>query len=1067
MNTDNNLREQLLDISTSFLVQAPAGSGKTSILVQRYLCALSESVNAPEEIIAITFTRKAQGEMKARVLHALQMAANEKAPVEPHLNKLWHLAKKVLQRDAANGWDLLVNPTRLKIQTIDALCSGIVKQMPILSQFGSNPQTIDDASRLYLSAAEQLMQTIDSTITQDYQRGLIVLLRHLDNDRVKLGILLQHMLSKREHWLPTLIAHSGVKDLRTYLERSLILACEEAIADINALRPHVLDVSVMGVNEPQSLNEWLVIVEKLLTSDGSWRKTVGQAQGFHPPSKARNKDEKQRLKEAKDTMLAMLERLQIHDDFRHSLSLLRILPPLQYSNQQWDIIEALLVVLPALAANLTLVFRDIGQVDFTEVALSAMTALGAKEAPSELALELDYKLKHILVDEFQDTSHLQYKLLELLTMTWEPGDGRTLFLVGDPQQSIYSFRQADVGLFIKARDCGIGNIPLEFVQLTTNFRSTASVVDWVNNLFTHSFPKADNKTLGAITYTSSKPNASSNQEPPATCIAVSTDLVASQIIEIVQNTWQKTPNAEIAILVRARNHLDDILPALRLANIPYQGVDIEKLNQCAIVQDILALTKAILHLDDRIAWLAVLRAPWCGLVLKELQIISDYEGTIFQAIEDPQLIEQLSVESKPRIKKLRAIIQDAITIVGRIELAILIKNTANSLSISAYFKDEFDNLAANAFFKFLIEYQYRVEITIPGFLDTELEKLFIEQQKTNEVALQIMTIHKAKGLEFDVVIIPHLDKTTKHDDQELLLLEYRDYVQEYLLLAPIRAANEKLEPIYHYLAWCNKQRHEYERLRELYVAFTRAKQKIYCLADVSERDRVNGMLKHVWQHISHQFQPTALQVKSQQVTKNTNLRRLNITYFTNDKYESLNVSHAPLQTITWHHTWLNQAGTIMHRILCHIARVGVENLTKEYLKLLAQNFEQYLIAAGIDHNYRDKAKQLVMQAIENTLNDEFGKFILSNRHNESYAEWRLTRYIDHECQQLRLDRVFIDKDDTLWLVDYKLVTSSPSIAINQYRAQVLDYAQLLRELRPNNKLVNGLYFPLQSLWHEF
>jgi ATP-dependent exoDNAse (exonuclease V) beta subunit len=112
------------------------------------------------------------------------------------------------------------------------------------------------------------------------------------------------------------------------------------------------------------------------------------------------------------------------------------MPPERYTDYQWEVLEAILKLLPYAAAHLKLVFGERGEADFTEVAQGAVRALGSPEAPTDLLLALDYRVKHILVDEFQDTSLSQWELLSLLTSEWVPGDGRTLFLVGDPMQSI-------------------------------------------------------------------------------------------------------------------------------------------------------------------------------------------------------------------------------------------------------------------------------------------------------------------------------------------------------------------------------------------------------------------------------------------------------------------------------------------------------------------------------------------------------------------------------------------------------------------------------------------------------
>src|SRR5439155_5619839 len=131
------------------------------------------------------------------------------------------------------------------------------------------------------------------------------------------------------------------------------------------------------------------------------------------------------------------------------------------------------------------IFAERAEADFTEFAQGAVRALGTPEAPSDLLLALDYRIRHVLVDEFQDTSISQWELLERLTAGWQQGDGRTLFVVGDPMQSIYRFREAEVGLFLRARREGLGtaglpNVALEPLTLETNFRSQAGIVDWVN-----------------------------------------------------------------------------------------------------------------------------------------------------------------------------------------------------------------------------------------------------------------------------------------------------------------------------------------------------------------------------------------------------------------------------------------------------------------------------------------------------------------------------------------------------------------------------------------------------------
>src|SRR5256885_15730645 len=139
---------------------------------------------------------------------------------------------------------------------------------------------------------------------------------------------------------------------------------------------------------------------------------------------------------------------------REALWALYNMPPAEYDDRQWEALEAILALLKPAVAHLKVLFGERGQADFTEFAHGALAALGSVDDPSDLLLSLDQKISHVLVDEFQDTSLSQFELLTQLTSGWQQGDGRTLFLVGDPMQSIYRFREAEVSLFLLAKHSG-------------------------------------------------------------------------------------------------------------------------------------------------------------------------------------------------------------------------------------------------------------------------------------------------------------------------------------------------------------------------------------------------------------------------------------------------------------------------------------------------------------------------------------------------------------------------------------------------------------------------------------
>src|SRR5512144_2519652 len=121
-------RERALDVRHSFIVQAPAGAGKTELLTRRYL-ALLATVEQPESILAITFTRKAAAEMRDRIVGAVRAPD----PARPLHERTLALARAALAADEVRGWGLLAQPGRLRIQTIDALNLGLARRLPLLS----------------------------------------------------------------------------------------------------------------------------------------------------------------------------------------------------------------------------------------------------------------------------------------------------------------------------------------------------------------------------------------------------------------------------------------------------------------------------------------------------------------------------------------------------------------------------------------------------------------------------------------------------------------------------------------------------------------------------------------------------------------------------------------------------------------------------------------------------------------------------------------------------------------------------------------------------------------------
>ncbi|TJZ62600.1 UvrD-helicase domain-containing protein, partial [Chitiniphilus eburneus] len=579
--SDLAARQAALDPARSFLVQAPAGSGKTELLTDRIL-ALLPTVARPEEIVAITFTRKAAAEMHARVMQKL-LAARGPEPEQANRRQSWRLARAALERDAELGWHLLDHPGRLAIQTIDSFCASLVRRMPYLSQLGGMPATVDDARPHYALAARETLALAGNA---QFGAAVTALLAHLDVNLAKTEELLAGMLASRDQWLgllhgadrATLEANLAtvVGDELRALAAAMPLGWQHELPPLARTAAQCLEADAPGLltpllewdgplpATPDALPQWRALAALLLTATGGLRKQLNKNIGF--PAQCAHKA----------PMAEWLGRHLPDAEWIARLAEVAELPPVRYSDAQWRILEALLTTLRLAAAQLTMVFAAAGEVDFTEIALRAIDALGAADDPSELLLRLDARIRHLLIDEFQDTSQPQIELLARLTSGWgqqdaSGGDGRTLFLVGDPMQSIYRFRKAEVGLFLAARDRGIGEIAPDFLALQDNFRSQAGVVDWVNHTFIRLFPERDDGERSAIAYAASTAfNAA--LDGPAVVFhpawrsegAAPAEREEDIVLRLVRQA-RADGERSIAVLVRARGHAHAIARRLTTA----------------------------------------------------------------------------------------------------------------------------------------------------------------------------------------------------------------------------------------------------------------------------------------------------------------------------------------------------------------------------------------------------------------------------------------------------------------------------------------------------------------------
>ncbi|MCB1800650.1 MAG: UvrD-helicase domain-containing protein [Gammaproteobacteria bacterium] len=1099
--SDAAQRRRALDIDHSFIVQAPAGSGKTELLTQRYLCLLAR-VSHPEEICAITFTRKAAAEMRNRVLGALDRADGPE-PVAAHERLTWHLACAARNRDREQDWQLAHNPNRLRIQTFDSLAHSLARQLPLLSTFGAPPVTTDRPEIHYRSAARATLRQLDDEVI-----GLHIarLLQHLDNRLAQLEDLLASMLGRRDQWLGHALSPSGSEELETALrdaveERLAVLLdmtdkgwlqalCEIAAwsagnrAEPGASPWH--ERTALPLPAWDELPAWQALAELLLTKDGKRRKSWDAKLGFPAPSKERDSDRKAALQQAKDDAAALVAGMD--DATCAAWHALRILPGNTLAGDQHDVLVSLLQVLVHASAELTLVFRETGEVDFAETQMCAQRAIGSPDAPTDLALALDYRLQHLLVDEFQDTSTSQYRLLSTLTAAWQPGDGRTLFAVGDPMQSIYRFREAEVGLYLAAREHGIGQLALEPLTLEVNFRSTSGVIDWINRCFGRVFPAKVDIARGAVPYAESSPfdtttDAKAVQVHPL--LGRDDHAEARQVVTLVQDALEREPQGSVAILARARSHLHAIAAALANAGLRYQAVDVVPLAEQAVVRDLYHLTRALLHPADRLAWLVVLRAPWLGLVLEDLLLIAEgSDACIPTRLRDPAVRATLSEDGRCRVERLLAVVDPQLPARGRRPLRQWIEGIW--LRLGGLAAAGIESLAdANAFLALLDRYGEADGLADFSQLDSAIEGLYAAPDSRADGRIQLMTMHKAKGLEFDTVILPGLGRQPPAPKAELLYWLERGNRQGdiALLMAPIRAAEQSSEPISNFLRELDRDKSRLEITRLLYVAATRAKRRLHLLGHVMpDRDGNPGtptsdsLLEKLWPCVSRSFEnPTLCEAIAVPASNAEAPERLPADWQllplpSTDKtaLDQGTTPASPPIEFDWAGDSARHVGTLVHRHLERIAEQGVAQWDAQRIDGLRPNFESALRHLGVPGSELERAVDKTCRALRQTLDDETGRWILGP-HAQSSSEWALTLHGD-EAQHFVIDRTFVDEQGIRWIVDYKTGDHQDDDREEfldreqaRYREQLETYARIVRLLEPR-PIRLALYFPLFPDW---
>jgi ATP-dependent exoDNAse (exonuclease V) beta subunit len=875
---DQDLRGRALSVVESFHLEAPAGSGKTAVLLARLLALLAQ-VQEPEELLALTFTRKAAGELRTRLFKLIRQEDLPSHP-SPWDLRLQDLAQQVFRRhgDAAA---LKLSPERLPVTTFHSFCARLLRLAP-QAGIPLDFQVLEgrEADWVREEALEEMRRRLAARPADDPVRlALVRRLVRLNNDWPRLARELAGLLARRDslgEFIQLARLSRSPEAYQGLLEERFLLVLTpnlQALREEFAASPlgadwegfwrelHRAGASLaeklprrIPGSRREDLPWWQAIAEALLTQNGAPRKQLIPKYGFPPNF-------------AKTSWGDLIKELP--EPAAHRLQQCREWSPegvpLEEAAAVQDLVlilwEALTVYEELCAARRAL--------DFIALEQAALKLLDV-ENPSDLLLSLDCRIKHLLVDEFQDTSDGQMELLCRLLAEWAPGDGRTLAVVGDPKQSIYGWRQAKVRLFLESRlglPCRDKILPLEPLPLSVNFRADRTLIDWVNQVFGETVMHPDSSPGGVEFYPADPGPQAPPGEAPFLALFPARDGTAGREAEarwlarqLKEAAAVRQPGEKIGVLLFARTHLAFYLQALGREGLSVQVREGLKLADSRVAGHLHNLAAALARPQDGVAWAGVVMGPWGPQSLELLARVAQTPGGVW-----PEKLRRFLQEddSFPYFRPVWGSVLSARDLVGRRPLGEIIQGWLDeNLAWQGLAAWEGPGGVANAraYLDLLMEAESGLPEENLARADFYLKEAYQPPDpRAVDSPVEILTVHGAKGLEFHHLFLPFLDwQPLRAEDKTPPFLLEEIPGSPYHGLALARAyAQENHSSLYQMLKQIKDRRILDEARRVFYVAATRARRRLV-LSGVVKLNKdgeslvpPDSPLGWLWRHYGH------------------------------------------------------------------------------------------------------------------------------------------------------------------------------------------------------------------------
>lgn len=854
-------RLRAVNPAACFHLEAPAGSGKTFLLTARFLRLLG-CVDHPQSILALTFTNKAAGEMRDRIGRFLVRAARGEHPSDDLDASLLDAARKALDRHRRRR-ELLLSGDLLRIQTFHAFCYTLVSLAPLPSGVSPGSTLLGDPDQtifLRRSIDDTLASLLSRRPEDPWRRALENRLLYLNNSWSHLVRELQDLMGRRESLreLTRVLDPPHAADARHLAMRDLVEAQLGVLRTAflqsglgrqwGAFVAHVTEAgaaaaeglidSVPGTAW-EDLPDWQRMAEALLTQSGGPRKQCGPKAGFYSGF-------------AKTVWFELLQGLD--EAIARLLHEIRPFPAEEAEALDLEPLLDLILLLNAVMETYERRCREGRYLDFTSLERAALRLFDAVN-PSDLQLFLDHQIQHVLVDEFQDTSLQQWELLQHLCAGWSMEDGRTLFVVGDPKQSIYGFRKAEVRLFLEARDGlplsdgGGERLPMEPLVLRTNFRSAPALISWCNGLFERTVMADPDPLHDEVSFSPGTPppqplskeigpHAGSADAAPQLALFLEwPDGITARRREAAwlaghlaaRQAEGKREERSTGILLFTRTHLPAYLEALQGAGVAVQVTEGLKLAERPEVLALWQLARALVLPHDDLAWVTQLHSPWVRLGYTDILAVAKEES--------PAWVEKIRLAAAwhSNVARLWDGLADARQHTGRYPLGEVLEKAWLSLGGARIVAERWGSRGIASCRRFL-DLVREAEVHEPVGTLKRLEQLMEEafepvDPETASSNVFLMTVHKAKGLEFDTVYLPFLDWNPegreRRDPPPYILERVPGASHRHLLAVRPDRQRGMPDPVYKCLRDLQVGRRRGEAKRLFYVAVTRARQELF------------------------------------------------------------------------------------------------------------------------------------------------------------------------------------------------------------------------------------------------